>query len=465
LLAKPLFRPFWAHYVTFYSSVTPWTTDKSRLDHYLIIHGLFVFALATFAAVLAGRTWLRSGWGRYMAARWRTLSNWDRFGELEQVFALEQRAPATGYVALLSVTGALVLALLIRGLPLVAFLTVLLALLLAAAWERRNSPALLFASLLAAVGAALSIFVEFFALQGDIGRMNTVFKFYLQAWVLWGLVSAAALAWATDRLFLRQAPKVATQPVPASIATRHLLWESPVATGYGDGDSGQGFALPLQESVVQSRTQTSTARSLPWWGWAWSGLAAFLLLASLAYPLGATPARLADRFAYLPPTLDGMAYMEKATLVDGGSEVAVNNPGGATIRIAEDYKAIQWLLQHVEGSPVMLEASIPEYRWGSRIAKYTGLPTVLGWRWHQVQQRGTYGPQVDQRLRDVQTIYNDPSPSRVIPLLEKYGVRYIFVGDLERAYYTASGIAKFDQMSDLLRPVYQQGGVTIYEVK
>jgi uncharacterized membrane protein len=113
---------------------------------------------------------------------------------------------------------------------------------------------------------------------------------------------------------------------------------------------------------------------------------------------------------------------------------------------------------------VLLEASIPEYRWGSRIVKYTGLPAVLGWRWHQAQQRGTYAPLVDQRLRDVQTMFDDPSPARTLPLLEKYHVRYVYVGDLERAYYGAAGLSKFDQLSQVFRTVYQQDGVTIYEV-
>ena len=30
------------------------------------------------------------------------------------------------------------------------------------------------------------------------------------------------------------------------------------------------------------------------------------------------------------------------------------------------------------GSPTVLEAQIPEYRWGSRVSIYTGLPTILG---------------------------------------------------------------------------------------
>lgn len=496
LLAKAFFRPFWRYYETFYSSITLWTTDKSRLDHYLIIHGLFVFLLATMVLMLAYPTWRQTGWGRYLATRGRYSRASARFRRLERAFALRRRAPATGYLALWGTSLPLVLALVLLGYPLIAFLTAVLAATVAMAYERRESPPLLFASFLVATGLALSIFVEFFTLQGDIGRMNTVFKFYLQIWVMWGLVSAVSLAWALQRLFTGDvaardgvASGAEVQAVFATPAHCALLYETPATAGHGDGDSVDWPASEREGASGEradrlrhgARTEhqplTLAVAPLAWWQWTWLGGGSTLLLAVLAFPLGATPARLADRFHPLPATLDGMAYMKETTFLDASSEVTRNSsaggppgpatgatPRGAAIRASADYEAIQWLLANVQGSPVVLEASIPEYRWGSRVAKYTGLPTVLGWRWHQVQQRGTYAPMVDQRLRDVQTMFDDPSISRVTSLLTKYRVRYIYVGDLERAYYAAAGLAKFDQMTQTLRPVYRQSDVTIYEV-
>jgi len=57
------------------------------------------------------------------------------------------------------------------------------------------SPISNFALLLFATGALLTLGVEYVYLRDIFGtRMNTVFKFYFQAWVLWGVAGAYALA-------------------------------------------------------------------------------------------------------------------------------------------------------------------------------------------------------------------------------------------------------------------------------
>jgi uncharacterized membrane protein len=48
---------------------------------------------------------------------------------------------------------------------------------------------------LTGTGLALTLTVELIVLRGDIGRMNTVFKFYLQVWTLFSISAAASLGW------------------------------------------------------------------------------------------------------------------------------------------------------------------------------------------------------------------------------------------------------------------------------
>ncbi len=179
----------------------------------------------------------------------------------------------------------------------------------------------------------------------------------------------------------------------------------------------------------------------------------------MLYPPFAARAKVKDRFSAeaSPRGLDGMAYMDNAVQIENGVDV----------RLADDKAAMQWMLQNVQGSPVILEAQIPEYRWGSRFSVYTGLPTVQGWSWHQRQQRSVVpGTEVDRRINDVQEIYNTTDLLRAHSLIDLYGIRYIIVGGLEQAYYSPEGLAKFDALvqQGLLKPVYQGGAVTIYEV-
>ena len=96
-------------------------------------------------------------------------------------------------------------------------------------------------------------------------------------------------------------------------------------------------------------------------------------------PSSAARAKVLDRFSAedQPHTLDGMAYMNNAVYFDNNQDVL----------IPDDKLAIEWMLRNVQGSPVILEGNTPNYRWGNRFAIYTGLPAVMGWDWHERQQR------------------------------------------------------------------------------
>jgi uncharacterized membrane protein len=255
--------------------------------------------------------------------------------------------------------------------------------------------------LLLALAFAITMGVEVVRLRDDIGRMNTVFKFYLQAWTLLGLACAYGLS----------------------------LW---------------------------------LARAASWkpvWRWlAWT-TTVVLLAGAVLYPATAARAKILDRFSEeaAPRGLDGMAYMDRAEYFDNG----------VTLPLSGDKAAMLWMMQNVSGSPVILEANTPLYRWGSRFSIYTGLPSVIGWDWHQKQQRSVVpGAAIDKRLMDVQEIYNTEDLNRAQQLLNHYGVSYIVVGDLERAYYSPEGLSKFDRMVEqgYLKQVYRDAAVRIYRV-
>jgi uncharacterized membrane protein len=380
-------QPYARHFALFYTGVERLNVHTS-LQHYLTIHGFFLFAIGSLVVYQ-----LR------LVRRWRARRQPLPAGEA----AGASLAGWLGGDRLLAVAAAVVVlvggALLLAQHVVPAFVVVALAALAALVpWHRQSGDRLLLLGMVA-LGLALTAAVEFVALRGDIGRMNTVFKFYLQVWVLWGLVAAVASVWLLRRGWRQRGG-----------------WR--------------------------------------WWGAGLAGLAA----ACLIYPVLATPVKTGLRFAQLPPTLDGMAYMQAAVYQDRGQ----------TIPLRPDYDAIRWLQDHLPGSPTILEAHAPEYRWGARVSIYTGLPTVIGWNWHQRQQRGDFGWMVLERVNDVQRMYETTSRDELLRLLGKYGVEYIYIGPYERAYYAEPGLRKFRELAGTqLDLVYDSGpaGVQIYRVR
>ena len=184
-----------------------------------------------------------------------------------------------------------------------------------------------------------------------------------------------------------------------------------------------------------------------------------LLACVLLYPITAARARIHDRFAGAKETtLDGNAYMRTVKHSEKGTQ----------FDLRWDHEAIQWLLENVEGSPVIAEAASPEqYRWASRVSINTGLPTIIGWNWHQKQQRkkARADRQIDKRRTDVHVLYSLRKGKEILLILERYNVDYIYVGPLERIYYAAKGIEKFEaENGRYWERVYKNDGVRIYKV-
>jgi uncharacterized membrane protein len=387
------YLPYVQNYAAGYSSVQMWRGSLTPFRTYLWIHGIFLFPLLTRIAIELWRRWKYSG------------------------------RPSTAWHLSILIAGALLVAggvaILCRngtdqypaGTYEVAWIAMPIgicaaSLLLVPAPMMPNGRRLLW--FMVGTAMALSLAVEIIVLKGDIGRMNTVFKFYLQVWTLLAVAAGVSLAWVSEH-------------------TRRWRRDAVFA--------------PL------------------WWG----GMAALILGGALFLPYGVR-ARAIDRMSpYTGYTLDGMAFMETSTIFDGPTESE-----GQEISLAGDYAAIRWMQANIPGSPVILEGvGRREYLWGNRISIYTGLPAVVGWRWHQVQQYATLPSViVDWRREDVRECYNTTDISQAEVILDRYGVRYIYVGEYERAYYTPAGLAKFDRMVEQgrLHLVYDAQGVCIYQV-
>lgn len=252
---------------------------------------------------------------------------------------------------------------------------------------------------LVGTGLFLTLMVEVIVLRGDIFRMNTVFKFYIQVWVLFGLSAALALAW----------------------------------------------------------TLSEINQWLSAWRRTWRLAAIALLVSAGLFLLLGVPAKIQDRMvADAPRTLDGMRYMQHAVYYDKDQALDLN----------QDYETIRWLQENVKGSPVIVEAHTGEYKWGSRISIYTGLPSVVGWNWHQRQQREFVpGNDVWARVYAVEDFYLSSDLTQVKDFLRSYEVKYIVVGQLERAYYPGPGLEKFESQDGILwREVFRFEDTVVYEV-
>jgi uncharacterized membrane protein len=343
-LSYLLYLPFFQNYAAVGSSGVGLVQGKTQLSQWLLIWGFFLFLALTYILVeLRSRN--RQGQPDRRApavVRWLRLiaERWDAAPRLVSLQGALVTRPAPIFragriVLLVALLLAVLLAILGYWVTAVLLLPVSITGLLL---FRRDVPAgRTFALLLIFAGLLLLLGVEFVFLKdflcgcapgsgqvGDYYRMNTLFKFYIQVWVLLALGAAAGLP---------------------------LIWQT-----------------------VQERF------SRPW-RLAWNVAFVVLTVAVLAFPVLGTPRRVADRFPGARPaigTLDGMAFMQVGSYTWPDASNAID--------LQYDYEAIQWLLDNVRGNPVVAEGRIDYYREGGmRVASFTGLPGLLGA--HQGEQR------------------------------------------------------------------------------
>ncbi|MBN1145630.1 MAG: hypothetical protein JXA78_00130 [Anaerolineales bacterium] len=248
--------------------------------------------------------------------------------------------------------------------------------------------ALIFTLLLILWGTLLVLGPEFLFLRDLFGwRMNTIFKFYYQAWLLWSIAAAYASA----------------------VLLRNLR-----------GLSGALFTL------------------------AWLLVA----LMGLVYPALSLDNK-TNGFKPATWTLDSSAYLAESS--------------------PDEMDAIRWL---ASAPPGVVAEAVPEgggsYTSFGRVSMISGQPAVLGWVGHESQWRGG-GQVLGSRQSDLERLYCTRDWEAAKAILDQYNVRYIFIGSLERSNYQPGDTCPLGlvetKFSQRLTPVYEQGGVTIYEYR
>ncbi|NNJ09919.1 hypothetical protein EKD04_006225 [Chloroflexales bacterium ZM16-3] len=293
---------------------------------------------------------------------------------------------------------------LLVGFPLLALAGLgILAFMLALRMGER--PAESFALLVVALGCAIVFGTEIIYIrdtfEGWSARFNTIFKFYYQVWLLWGTLTPFAL-W-----YVLAHTRGARRIIGGGIATLFaiMLMGAGVYPALALRDLGLGPAIGLESPTPREQTE--------------GGKQAISWLRANAAP--------------------GSVILEAAK-VDNPEDVAA----GATPRCGGSYNG--------EGYAGVSAAS--------------GIPTVLGWSGHESQWRGgdpAAAAQLQPRCDDVYRIFSTTDVAQARDLLAKYGVRYVYVGGLERATYPPEGLAKFDQLGEPTS--FGDGEVTIYTLR
>jgi uncharacterized membrane protein len=276
-----------------------------------------------------------------------------------------------------------------------------------------------FVLMLITLGTVLVIAPEFVFLRDlFVNRMNTIFKFYYQAWLMWSLVAAFGAA---------------------------VLWQK-LRAG---------------------------------WGWVFRIGLLIVLIMALAYPVFGLPAK-TDSFqmpAFARNLKTTQAAGDPAALLTAARVWTLDGSQLFQEQYPDDSAAARWLLNAPEG--VIAEAfnKTSSYTDYARMSVYSGDPTVLGWWYHEWQWRGNLDELVSpitdltckaqdsydsRRMRsdDISCLYQTNSWDVASEVITQYNIRYVVIGTLERRDYHINEVL-FQQH---LKQVFQQGQVVIYEV-
>jgi uncharacterized membrane protein len=241
-----------------------------------------------------------------------------------------------------------------------------------------------FTLLLGTVAFALVAICEVFFLKdvfaSNFPRMNTVFKFYFQAWALLSITCGAGLYFILEHFR------------PAANAT-----------------SEQRFMRRSAQAV-------------------WMLALLLFLVAGAIYPIVGSYQR-TNHFAYRTNSLDGLAYMQTSDPADYyGIQWLNNNIQGSPViveAVGPDYSDYA-RISAFTGLPTIMGWVGHEYQWR------------VNWL-----NKDVNAADFDRRQADVTSIYTSKSSNVVLSLMDHYQAQYLYVGPLEEETYLGADLHRF----------------------
>lgn len=305
-------------------------------------------------------------------------------------------------------------------------------------WRPINySPGTGIALLLLGAGLVLAVIPDIFYVWDGFGiRINTIFKLYFQAWILfsvggafavYSLIAGSLRALEDIRPMLIERPAGIAGSAIFSVITGALIIGGllypyyAIQTHYIQ-DSGR---LWVRNQITLCEEQKRQVAS-------------------------------EERELIRCPEEDVLALNGEPSLI------------GATSQ--DEYDAIQCLarLEPHKSDVVVAEAPGNPYQpHTSRVSMLTGIPTLLGWGGHERQWRGDYFDAAlevgsSNRIALLNQLYTASLWSQKQDVARQLGVDYVFVGIYERTLYgDGEGMRLFDEVLD---PVCEYGEIAVYRL-